>query len=114
MHLSSECVQPQLNVSFHWYNSATESKRLPSCVMQVEGKQWTISCAFAVTIKSTGIMANAVMATCLSVCAMGSTSTCVDSTADPVRYGFRSGKEHRFLAPSSLPDTFLNLYDMSV
>ena len=73
---------------------------LSSCVMQMEGKQWTISRGFAVTIKSAAIMANVVLATCPSVCATGSTSTCACFTAGPVRHGFRSGKARRSLAPS--------------
>jgi len=42
---------------------ATESKRLPSYAMQVEGKQWTISHGFAVTIKTAVTMVNVVLAT---------------------------------------------------
>ena len=56
-------VPEQLNVSFHWHILATESKRLPSYAMQVEGKQWTISHGFAVTIKTAVTMANAVLTT---------------------------------------------------
>jgi hypothetical protein len=52
-------VPEQLNVSFHWHILATESKRLPRYEVQVEGKRWTISHGFAVTIKTAVTMANA-------------------------------------------------------
>jgi len=42
---------------------APESKRLPSYAVQVEGKRWTISHGFAVTIKPAVTMANVVLAT---------------------------------------------------
>src|SRR5712691_369725 len=73
---------------------------LSSCVRQMEGKQWTISRGFVVTIKSAATMANAALATCPSVCATGSTDPCACSTAAPGRHGFRSGKARRSLAPS--------------
>jgi len=73
---------------------------LPGCVRQMEGKQWTSSRGFVVTITRAAAMANAVLATCPSVCATGSTSTCGCFTAGPVRHGFRSGKARRSLAPS--------------
>ena len=60
---AADRVPEQLNVSFHWHILATESKRLPSYAMQVEGKRWTISHGFAVTIKTVVTMANAVRTT---------------------------------------------------
>ena len=42
---------------------ATESKRWPRHAVQVEGKRWTISHGFAVTIKTAMTMANAVLTT---------------------------------------------------
>jgi hypothetical protein len=56
-------VPEQLNVSFHWHILAPESKRLPRYEVQVEGKRWTISHGFVVTIKTAVIMANAVLTT---------------------------------------------------
>jgi hypothetical protein len=56
-------VPEQLNVSFHWHILAIESKRLPRYEVQVEGKRWTISHGFAVTIKTAVTMANAVLTT---------------------------------------------------
>jgi hypothetical protein len=56
-------VPEQLNVSFHWHILATESKRWPRHAVQVEGKRWTISHGFAVTIKTAMTMANAVLTT---------------------------------------------------
>jgi hypothetical protein len=59
----SDRVPEQLNVSFHWHILATESKRWPRHAVQVEGKRWTISHGFAVTIKTVITMANAVLTT---------------------------------------------------
>ena len=56
-------VPEQLNVSFHWHILATESKRWPRHAVQVEGKRWTISHGFAVTIKNAVTMANAALTT---------------------------------------------------
>src|SRR2546427_5146240 len=56
-------VPEQLNVSFHWHILATESKRWPRHAVQVEGKRWTISHGFAVTIKTAMTMANAGLTT---------------------------------------------------
>jgi hypothetical protein len=61
--VESDRVPEQLNVSFHWHILATESKRLPRYEVQVEGKRWTISHGFAVTIKTAVTMANAVLTT---------------------------------------------------
>ena len=93
-------VPEQLNVSFYWYILAIEGKRLPSYVVHVEGKRWTISHGFAVTITTAATMANVVLATSPSVCAMENASMCGCCTAGPVKHGFRSGKGHRSLAPS--------------
>jgi hypothetical protein len=60
---SCDRVPEQLNVSFHWHILATESKRWPRYEVHVEGKRWTISHGFAVTIKSAMTMANAVLTT---------------------------------------------------
>ena len=56
-------VPEQLNVSFHWHILATESKRWSRHAVQVEGKRWTISHGFAITIKTAMTMANAVLTT---------------------------------------------------
>jgi hypothetical protein len=40
-----------INVSFHGHILGTESKWLPSCAVQVEGKRWTLSGGWVVTIK---------------------------------------------------------------
>ena len=35
---SFDRVPGQLNVAFHWHIFATENRRLPVCMVQVEGK----------------------------------------------------------------------------
>ena len=61
--VNSDRVPEQLNVSFHWHILATKSKRWPRHAVHVEGKRWTISHGFAVTIKTAMTMANAVLTT---------------------------------------------------
>ena len=83
-------VPEQLNVSLHWDILAIESKQWRSYAVKVEGKRWTISHGFAVTIKTAVTMANVVLATGPSVCVMGNANICACCTAGPVQHGFRS------------------------
>ena len=36
--VKTDRVPGQLNVAFHWHILATENRRLPGCMVQVEGK----------------------------------------------------------------------------